>query len=356
MNKFSLSLFLLLTALPLLAQKRIVTDEKSSAGLAQSDAKNFTKKDKPRPTDNRGLMTSDYAGTRHLFGLWADGGYSGIMHNMETVSHRPGGYSAGLGVAYELQHNHFILQVGAGAVFQDVTYSCDGYRFTNADLAYNMWDRDTRWLPAGNGGQLIDTYGVPIDRLTYTATERKDVARTVYLQVPLLMGGTVGGFYGLAGAKVNIPLWGKTHMYQNITSEGLYNQYIGTHGEMDNHGYRYSVEISADGDRLPFRIDVLLSGEVGYEFRNGTQRYRIGAYVDYGLLNINPDGTAYPLYWTFENKWNFDRFELAHMFNSSLTEGKQLHNFFAGVKFTILFGTPEKDKCILCQQAKKSKR
>ncbi len=350
---FALALSL---SLPLAAQKRVIPDEKSAASrLSQTDPKHFTKKDSPRDKDRYGLMSTDYAGNRHLFGLSLSAAYSTILHDMDIVNHTPGGYDFGLGFVYEFQHNYFMLQTGVAASFQGVRYGVEDMSFTNRDMAYSMWGKDSRWLPSGKGGNLVDSRNIPIDMLTYSTSERKDIARTLYLQIPILFGGNINGFYGMAGAKLNLALWGKTHVSQNVTSTADYDIFIGTHEEMDNHGYRKTVPVKADGGQVPFKIDIMASAEIGYEFHRNTVRYRLAAFADYGLLNINPNSADYAFFIPFDKKWNFDQFEMQHAFNSEWTDGKKMHNLFAGIKFTVLFDLPPADKCILCQMNKKRK-
>ncbi|MCQ2347752.1 MAG: hypothetical protein MJZ65_01020 [Paludibacteraceae bacterium] len=361
MTKYnSFSVLLLTVALVMaqtaVAQKRIVSDNKSTVQLTQSDAQHFTKADKQPDKNVHGLMSSSDAGVHHSLGMWLNGAYSAIVHDVPTVSSTPGGYDAGLGFVYEMSYSWFLLQVGAGAHFQGVRYYQDDYSFTNSDLATAMWDYDSRWLTEGKGGQLVDSYGLPIDVLTYQINDRRDVVRTFYLEVPVLFGGAYNGFYGLLGAKLNMALWGKIYMQQNVTSTAVYNQFNGVSHEMDNHGYRNLVQIKQTGKKIDFRTDVLLSAELGYEFRRDAGRYRLGAYVDYGLLNLAPSSDVNPFYFDFDRKWNFDQFEMTHVFASALAKDCKMHNLFAGIKFTMLFSLPERDKCILCEQAKKSSR
>ena len=49
-----------------------------------------------------------------------------------------------------------------------------------------------------------------------------------------------------------------------------------------------------------------------------------------------------------ESKWDFPTYRLSHVFTTSETQGHTVHNFYAGLKLTILYGISAKERCIIC--------
>ena len=126
--------------------------------------------------------------------------------------------------------------------------------------------------------------------------------------------------------------------------------------EMDNHGYRKNVDLAQSGSRVPFKMDIMLSAEVGYEWvMKETWRLRLAAYADYGLVNINPKGNDYAAFVPAATKFDFATYQLHPSFGSRETSSAGVHNLFVGLKFTILYTLYQPDKCILCSHTRRSK-
>jgi hypothetical protein len=161
---------------------------------------------------------------------------------------------------------------------------------------------------------------------------------------------------------------------------------MGVFEEMDNHGFRKDVPLSADGGKLPIRLgktgvenlDIIGHLEGGYEFNtyeviqqyrtskadNLDCRMRIAAFIDISLPNISPNGTN-KLYDLNINEaetdpakieaqqrglYDFHTFKMNHVFTTDVANGNQLwvRNLTVGVRFTVLFSLKAQQRCILC--------
>lgn len=297
-----------------------------------------------RKPDRNGLLTGTYSQEHHLFGVYADGAYSAFFSDL-PIAQIDKGFGYGGGICYEYQRYYFKMQLGFGLRYQDVTNLVAETMFTDDEV------QDARGYPY---------------HLHYHFYDRVDHATNLHMQMPILFGAGYNNWYFLAGVKLNMTLAhiGRTDMYASGTTAGTYDQYLGYFYEMDNHGLRKNVPIECHSRCLKLKKDVLASFETGYEyaknFKYGTRytpkkgtihseyRLRIAAFVDYGLLNIMPD-TDNPLYHIPEDfKWDFPTYSANHVFSSHEALGQSLHNFYAGIKLTVLFGFYIDHPCRLC--------
>lgn len=311
-----------------------------------------SRKSDRRISTYKGLRTSQYAGQHHLVGLYVDGAYSSFLHHSPVSDLRPGGWGTGAGLVYEYQNTRFYLQTGVGVRWQDVYTSV-------ADTVFYRYQ-----VPDAQSG--ID--GVFMD-LQYDFHNRTDRTRNLSVQVPLLFGVNFSGGYCMAGVKLNYALIGDTRINALGTTRARYDRYMGTWEEMDNHGYRKDVPLSRMGARVPYKFDVMASAEVGYEFTagmfrqsfhpssQGDVRFRIGAFVDCGMLSITPAATDRLLYQIPDNAlFDFPDYQLNHVFTTDAAQGLSLHNFFVGLRFTVLYSFQGKEECLFCFDRPKSLR
>lgn len=341
-------------ALPLSAQLRLQMSERWEGHL-QELTDHFTTRDSKGSTDHFwGLHTGQYSGTHHLFGLSIEGGWSAHLTNMPHVSALPGGASAGVHLLYEYQYSGLLLQTGFGAAFQQCTN-------TIADTAISH-------------EHMLDTWsGIkPAEfTLSHNFYQRTDFSRNLYGQVPIYLGsyiiGARGVGYYLLGVKVNYAFKGSTQVNLVGSTTGLYERYVGEFVEMDNHGFRKDVPIERKADRLQLQFELLGHAEMGYEmstyrgmnhyrrsrFGQTDARYRIGAFMDMGILNAMP-GTDKPFYETpAKTIYDFPTYEMYHAFSSKDAKSYWMRNIFVGARITVLFGLPVKQRCILCESRRK---
>lgn len=330
------------------AQRRYHTAERWEYRLAQANG--FTTKDVDNQTDILfGLHASQYTGSHHLIGFSAEGGWSAMTTNMPRVSITPGGGMAGLRFVYEYQYSGFLVQTGLGVSFQRVTN-------TLSDTAIYHEHMHDRWQGIGDAEFTLKHF----------FEDRRDISNQLYAQLPLYAGhyilGSRGIGYFLAGVQLNYSFWGNTEQKLTGTTTGLYERYVGIWEEMDNHGFRKEVPIERKGERLKLKMDVMVHGEIGYEYttfqnphsyrvRPGDRldcRLRFAAFADFGIVNISPQ-TKNVLYDTpAETIYDFSTYRMDHVFSTDDARRYWLRNVNVGVRMTVLFGFQGKERCILC--------
>lgn len=340
-------LILLLYALPAWSQRRFSVSQKGEYSLSQHSG--FSTKDVENKTDALfGLHASLYTGSHHLIGISAEGSWSAFINNMPGVRNTPGGGAAGIHLLYEYQYSGLIIQTGVGIAWQRV--------YTNiADTAIYHYGLTNTW---GGNSRKFD--------LRHTFAERRDEAQNFYAQVPLYVGhyifGSVGIGYFLAGLQFNYAFMGETKLKMVGSTAGKYYDFVGVWDEMPNHGFRKNVPLERKGDRIKLKMDVMAHVEGGYEYntqqanknyrtRPGDRidcRLRFAAFVDFGILNITPDGNA-PFYGIPEETlYDFPTYQAAHVFTTKDATHYWMRNLFTGIRFTVLFGFKPQERCILC--------
>ena len=300
-----------------------------------------------------GIRSEYQEGVYHLIGAYFDGAYSSFVTGSTEFTNKPGGYGLGAGLIYGYQNGKLLIQTGVGVRYQLVK-----------GIVADKINDPLYYYP-----RVRDTQGTEFD-LRYNFTDRTDLARSLFLNIPVMAGGYLyRNWYALGGLKIGLLLAGSTEMSAIGTSFAQYDRYIGDIGQMDNHGYRKDVPLVRSGDKLNVNLDLQLSGEIGYEWhlkkkairvRSDLDRYdyrlRIAAFADFGLISINA-GQSANLYGIPANtRYDFDTFTMTHVFNSANTESAALRNLFAGVRVTVFFfGYRTKDKCLMCEARGKQK-
>lgn len=320
---------LLLTVLSVAAQTRI-----------QDERGREYKKPKFK-TNSAGLYTDQYDGVHHLVGLQVDGAYSTFLQSSDVMSSAPGGYALGASLQYAYLNGPFFIQTGVGVRWQDVKNK----------VANQQEQRD-----------MLDATST-LSHMTYSFEQRMDETRELYAQIPIYVGGYFHGGYIMGGLKASMPVYGDTRLNMLVSSTAKYDGVIGPIEEMDNHGIRKEVPLTPDqqkGGALKLRFDVLGVIEGGYElaFSNkgkpgyhrskmNDQRVRIGAFAEFGILNITPKTQNELFVVPGTSPYDFQTFE----YNHALSTGQvsSAHNFFAGIRITYFFyGVLSKEKCLLC--------
>ena len=297
-----------------------------------------------------GLHAGLYTGAHHLLGVSVEGSWSGMVSSMPVARVAPGGGSGGFHLLYEYQNSGFIIQTGLGVNYQHVTVG------VGDSVIYHE--------------NMLDTWSnvQPVEfTLKHQFEHRYDASTQVYGQIPFYVGhyilSPLGIGYALLGVQANYMAWGgRTRMTAIGTTSGLYERYIGVWEEMDNHGFRKEVPLERTGEPLKLKLDLLAHAEMGYEFstfrsasnyktRPGDRfdcRIRIGAFVDFGILNICPktNKTVYDL--PMSTIYDFPTYQMDHIFSTADAKRFWVRNLYTGLRVTVLFGFPEKEHCILC--------
>ena len=262
--------------------------------------------------------------------LWLDGGATSFFDNIEESKYAIGG-GGGAGFGYELQHKHFLLDIGVGFEYGATSTFMHPY---TVDIA-----------------GLVDSEG---DTYTghFTFDQRRDNSNLGYVNIPLLMGGRFNHFYFLVGAKLGVNLIYNANVQSNVTVKGTYDKYLGLWENMPNHNFG-TTELATESPIAFNSIDLKGSLEMGYRFDikkpnewspTSPVSFRIGGFIDYGILNANSGINNYG-YATVPENGDVGQISMNHVFVSNLAEEKLINNFFVGVKFTILFRMPSPKDC-----------
>lgn len=290
-----------------------------------------------------GLRTGRASYRRHLIGLYGEGAYSQILHSATDIANNPLGYAYGGGLTYEYQHFSLRFHTGVGVRIQELkTEVKDFYILDN---------------------QVSDAMGYPY-LLRYDFAERKDQTKYIHVQIPLMIGASLNDFYFLGGFKLNTTIYATNYMEAICSTSATYDSFLGVFEEMDNHGLRKDVPIKSSGNLLPATFDVLASIEAGYEFAPKFvktvdlrayqmqsrlfYRFRVSGFCDIGLKSMVPDKPHPIVDIPKDYKWDFSMFQMNHIVSSSRMTGVPLHNFYAGIKFTIFLDYIDGEECRLC--------
>ena len=259
------------------------------------------------------------------------------------------GYGAGIGLLYQYQKNNFLLNVGAGFMWQDTEHK--------------------RTIHTTNN--IIDSQGTPC--IVQSTNVRSDRSRLGYVELPVLVGGTWGGFYLLGGVKIGAPLFGNTLCRTRVTDDAIYDRYFVPFEDMTNHALRFDVPYEQKKERIVYKFDTRLSLELGVNLGDVTMRRhtvaptdtldslsaapmeeiilpeeqpepavecRLGVFADYGLLWLPYTGTQA---WLEDSDFmQVEKWQMSHPLNSTLNNRNRAQNFFVGIKLTVLFHTPAK--------------
>ncbi len=208
------------------------------------------------------------------------------------------------------------------------------------------------FLPAMNDTMHYSMYDTEGEKMTYhyAINKRGDMHRAVYLNVPVMIGFNVKGFYLGAGAKAGLSLYGRAKSDVDYTTSATYDRFIDDFINMPNH---YYTNYSNSGvHKMKFEPMVSVIGEVGYEvvsFSTGKEDdsnpiiFRIGAYAEYGLFNMVKSSGSGPL---FEiDQTDPSQVTLYPYFTTVSTEGHKSIPLSVGVKATFMFQLPLPQKC-----------
>ena len=339
-------------------QNRFSTSSQAERKL--SKVKGFSAKETHKSKNSIGLHSAVYTGAGHYLGFSVDGGWSTFLSNIQGVQSTPGGWAANGKFLYEFHIGNFFLQTGVGAGIQHVTTPI---RSENVSESASVIYTD-----------VTDPYDGKPFRMKHVFGDRTDMSELYYAQLPINFGyyisGQGGVGYVMLGAQVNYAFGGKTRATAICSSSAVSNEYMGVFEEMDNHGFRKDVPISADGGKLPIRLgntsvlnlDILGHLEGGYEFNTFEYiqpyrtssadtdfRLRIAAFMDISLPSINPRGEN-KLYDLNGSLYDFQLFKMNHVFTTDIANSNQLwvRSLTVGVRVTLLFSLQAQQRCILC--------
>lgn len=286
--------------------------------------------------------------------VYGGGGYSALLHGVEGSS-VPGGGAGMLGVGYFMKHkSNFHFRAGLEFMYLNSTTSLDNFSYSG-DFSYSDANKQNHIMK-----YMMDFEGY------------KEAQNRMSLNIPIMFGTQIKQFYFLAGAKAGLGLMGNYSMKSDVTTTLEDPELIDIMGNMPTHNLG-TKEIKY-GSKFNFGLDVAISAEVGIclddyfpasalEYGSGKDKrklsYRVGAFVDYGVMNINkstpnnllvnfPDmkdnGNG-----TFEvplSNVNDGLFQNNSVLSVKNSEGKlaNLNSLVVGAKFTVLLGLDKEPK------------
>ena len=243
----------------------------------------------------------------HYITVWGGGGYSGLLNNYPTATGGMNGFALNpnkyygtfdskfvgggggiIGFGYEWQYKRFLLNVGPefrifssmDKILLDEPYNVD----------YNYVDILGTW-PMTNHYQFEKNY--------------REIATVGQVMLPVTFGAKFQYWYFLAGAKVGYTILGAWHQKGDLTRsvtdrmavEDWYDLY-----KLDYSTAPYNQRSSDPGKvQNKFGLDVAITAEAGINVEdflsakwnadNNKRRFpyhfRVAAFVDYGILNLN---------------------------------------------------------------------
>lgn len=273
-----------------------------------------------------GLMPA-HGQIRHSHGLDGDNyhfaylsgsvGYS-MLHLSSADAVSKGQCGGAIGVGYEFRNSGLWTSVGAQLSFH------------RSSLLLDEYTRDY----AG-----ADTQGK--DAIFHYRVNQRDDMDWKFIDVPILVGYYVQGFYVGGGAKLSYGLNPKTNSSGTYNLSATNTEYDVTFENMPDRGYTdYTFDTETD-NRLNVGVSVI--GEIGYDLLSslGTRSttchvLKLGFYAEYGLNN-------------FASRWDTPQPNIrpestnatqakVYPYVNTFTEPHRVVPFFAGVKLTYMIG------------------
>ena len=305
------------------------------------------KRKRKKPTDGSKAIAS-------FIDVYGGGGYSALLHNYEGSS-VPGGGAGMLGIGYFMKHkSNFHFRGGLEFMYLNSTTKLEDFGYSG-DFIYSDANKQNH------------TMKYIMDFVNY-----KEAQNRMSLNIPIMFGSQFKQIYFMAGAKVGLGLMGNYSMKSDVTTMLRDPELIDDMGNMPTHGLY--TQKAKYGNAFTFGLDVAVSAEVGIclddyfpasalEYGSGKDKkklsYRVGAFVDYGVMNINankPKGLLLDFPEMTDNgdgsfKVPVSNVENGQFQNNSVlsvknSEGKlaNLNSLVVGAKFTVLLGLDKAPK------------
>lgn len=279
-------------------------------------------------------------------GVWGELGEWSLLPQ-ESKYGSSMGVAGGLGVMYDLQYKHLIVDIGVGANYGMTAYS------VNANQNQTLKNQQ-------------DLQGDVFDYV-YQVRDRKDQYTNLMVQVPLMVGGQWGRFYCMAGVKAGISLLTNSHTKANLTTYGDY-QLFDDFRNMPEYqffealplnktirtNFNFNLDVSAEiGARLGY-----MQSMTGYDIRKSSVQYRLALFFDYGVLDLHKADylesltvpAAYDAQAAYGTTTMVDGLTTNDVM-STTDFAKAVNNLMVGVKFTVLFELPKPKNCVICRDA-----
>ena len=267
----------------------------------------------------------------HFVYLSGSAGYSMLQNDIPELT--PAGKTGGLiGLGYEFRHNGVWMSVGAQASFHRSS-------LTVADMTFYPHQSPTYATATfydTQGKEIYPRYNISqIDHLKY-----------MFLDVPIMVGYYVQGFYVGAGMKISYPVSSDIQTSGEYTFSANYVLYPDIWIEM-GHGYG-QYEYPATSQSVPLKLSASLIGEVGYDLlssmptRSATcTLLKLGFYFEYGvsrLMNPVEYKQNYTLNTLGDGGYDLTKLHINPYLTTAVTNQNWIVPFYTGVKLTVMIG------------------
>lgn len=275
----------------------------------------------------------------HFVSLHGDAGYSSLLHTIQ--GQKPAlGMNTNFGLDYRLFYNSFVFSIGVEGMYE---------------LNVNQLDAIDDFIP------MLDTEGQLFD-MHVVVNKSSDICHMANVNVPILFGGEWKRFYFLVGPKLSYNLYGSTVSSALVTTYGGYDEYYDPFYDMPNHQFVSNQPMSSAQLPIKWNMNILAHVEVGarvghmfkhQQFRLNPDKVRmyIGAYADFGLLNLHSSSGGAPIFDYLETDQGV-QFFIQPLMLSSLADNATFRNLNVGVKFTIAFEMPKHGKSYIYNDKK----
>ena len=260
-----------------------------------------------------GNMSAQYTSyVNHNIVIWGTGGQSALSSGLTGMqSLWDTGY--GIGAGYEFQYKKLSILTGVE------------YTQLKTSLAYDKFSIDVDNLYDDEGDRFMGHY---------TFSDNLDTYSLGNINIPLEFGIRSKKFYALAGVKLGFNILATSHTASSVAFSGTYENYLGTFENMPNHSFG---SFTATGDFIPvLAMNCSATAEAGVNLGKKAN-YRLGAFIDYGFLNINGNALQSPVLYGTGNMPYLNDFMMGTAMPTTLMYG--------GLKLTILLKLNEKPDC-----------
>jgi len=272
------------------------------------------------------LPTLASSQNRHFVDVWGGGGYSSLFHGIDNTK-VPGGAGFNLGVGFEYQLNSLMFLGGAEFLHFGSKTNLNNYV---ADYQFRYDD--------GTNTSLMDYH--------YNFQQYTEKHSVGYLNIPLMVGFHSDRYYGMVGTKIGL------NLLSGFRTDAIVLPTVTEPTAIDDFATIHRpIPYSKDGS-LSLGLNATASAEFGISLdqwlpagmrtlnnaRNTPVSYRVGLFVDYGLLNLNKSATDNPLLLAPQDRERLD-IKMNDLSSSSLAQDKRFGNLYTGVKLTVLFQT-----------------
>jgi hypothetical protein len=278
------------------------------------------------------LVAVGVTAQKHYVKVWGGVGYANFLTNAENLT--PWGGGGGLlGLGYEIALNRFLLSIGGELDFKTTFIRRDPFK-----IELDMIDTE--------GDPLVYTYDFSHDKYR----ENYNIG---YVNVPLMFGAQFSNkMYFLLGGKFGMCMFGNAILKSHVKTSGKDPTLIDPFVNMPEH---FFTDLDLKGSNpvsLDFTITASMEiGKIIYPMKKRSRiHYRIAAFADYGIKNINPEPAkdsrniiTIPV--DDRNQADVLNVQMNSTFTSVLMKDRLINPLLVGAKFTVLFDLGEKEPC-----------